>query len=70
MLRLHQRRLARSDVERAIREGHDGRQVNEGQADWLIEGTTSLGERLEAVYDHPVDGDETTVRVVSAWRLG
>jgi hypothetical protein len=53
----------------AIREGHRGRQVNDGRADWLIEGITAHGVRFEAVYDHPADGDETTARIVSAWRV-
>jgi hypothetical protein len=64
--RLDQRQLARSDVEQAIRSGHEGRQVNEGEADWLITGITSLGVPFEAIYDHPVGGDESTVRIVSA----
>jgi Domain of unknown function (DUF4258) len=69
ILRLDQRHLTQSDVEQAIREGHRGRQVNGGQADWLIEGMTAYGVRFEAVYDHPVGDDETTARIVSAWRL-
>lgn len=69
MLRLDQRHLTRSDVEQAIRDGHRGRQVNDGQADWLVEGMTTHGVRFEAVYDHPVGADKTTARIVSAWRL-
>jgi hypothetical protein len=69
ILRLDQRHLTQSDVEQAIRDGHRGRQVNDGQADWLIEGMTAYGVRFEAVYDHPVGDDETTARIVSAWRL-
>ncbi len=70
ILRLDQRHLTQSDVEQAIRDGHRGRQVNDGQADWLIQGMTAYGVRFEAVYDHPVGDDETTARIVSAWRLG
>jgi len=70
VLRLDERRLTQSDVEQAIREGHRGRRVNEGEADWLIEGITGYGVAFEAVYDHPVGDDETTARIVSAWRLG
>jgi hypothetical protein len=70
LLRLDQRHLLQSDVEQAIRDGHGGRQVNDGRADWLIEGTTALGVRFEAVYDHPIGHDETTARIVSAWRVG
>jgi len=36
---------------------------------WLIACTTTLGVHFEAVYDHPVAGDEATARVVSAWRI-
>jgi hypothetical protein len=70
LLRLDERRLRRSDVEQAIRDEHGGRQVNDGQADWLIVGITANGIRFEAVYDHPVGDDETTARIVSAWRVG
>ena len=68
-LRLNQRRLSRSEVEQAIRDTHAERQANDGRADWLIAGTTALGVHFEAVYDHPVGGDEATARVVSAWRI-
>lgn len=68
-LRLEQRSLSRSDVEHAIREAHGERQSNDGKADWLIAGTTALGVQFEAVYDHPVGGDETTALIVSAWRI-
>jgi Domain of unknown function (DUF4258) len=69
LLRLDERHLTRSDVEQAIRDGHRGRQVNDGEADWLIEGITAHGVLFEAVYDHPVGDDATTARIVSAWRL-
>jgi hypothetical protein len=69
MLRLDERRLSRSDVESAIREGHGGRQVNDGKADWLIAGITSYGARFEAAYDHPTGDNEITARIVSAWRV-
>jgi hypothetical protein len=69
ILRLDQRHLTQSDVEQAIRSGHRGRQVNDGQADWLIEGMTAYGVRFEAIYDHPVGDDNTIARIVSAWRL-
>lgn len=48
LLRLDQRQLCREDVEQAIREHHDERRVNDGQADWLVSGTTHLGIRFEA----------------------
>ena len=37
LLRLDERCMSQSDVENAIRDGHGGSQINEGQADWLIE---------------------------------
>lgn len=69
LVRMDQRRLLRTDVERAIIEGHHGRDVNEGEADWLIQDITSHGVRFEAVYDHPVGDDEKTARIVSVWRV-
>lgn len=69
LVRLNERHLRRTDVERAILEGHGGRKANEGEADWLVEGLTAHGVRFEAVYDHPVGEDETTARIVSAWRV-
>jgi hypothetical protein len=69
LLRLDERRLTRSDIEQAIRDGHGGREVNEGEADWLIEGITAHGVPFEAIYDHPAGDDETTARIVSAWRV-
>jgi hypothetical protein len=69
LLRLEQRRLSRSDVEEAIRDKHGERLANDGQADWLIASTTVLGVRFEAIYDHPVAGDEHVARIVSAWRV-
>jgi hypothetical protein len=69
VLRLDQRRLPRSDVEQAIRDNHGERLANDGQADWLIASVTALGVRFEAIYDHPVEGDEHVARIVSAWRV-
>lgn len=69
LLRLSQRRLDRPDVEGAIRANHDEREENNGRADWLIRAMTPLGVRIEAIYDHPVGGDEAAIRVVSAWRV-
>lgn len=64
-----QRRLDRSDVERAIRDGNANRQVNDGRAEWLISGRTPDGIAFEAIYDHPHGGDQKTARIVSVWRL-
>lgn len=68
-MRLAERRLDRTDVERAIRECHDERQVNDGRAEWLVSGTTPEGTTFEAIYDHPHGDDDAAVRIVSVWRL-
>lgn len=67
--RIQQRRLDRHEVEQAIGERHDDREVNDGRAQWLIRGTTADGTPFEAIYDHPHGGDVDKVRIVSVWRL-
>jgi hypothetical protein len=67
--RIQQRRLGRHEVEQAISQGHDAREVNDGRAQWLVRGTTADGTPFEAIYDHPHGGDTDTVRIVSVWRL-
>lgn len=67
--RLRQRRLSASDVERAIKSRHSEREVNDGRAEWLVGGETPDGVAFEAIYDHPHGNDESTVRIVSVWRL-
>jgi len=67
--RIQQRRLDRDEVEQAIGQGHDSREVNDGRAQWLVRGTTADGTPFEAIYDHPHDGNVETVRIVSVWRL-
>jgi Domain of unknown function (DUF4258) len=66
--RLDERHLTRGDVEQAIRDGHDTREINDGQADWLLTAITTKGVAFEAIYDHPAHGDQSTVRIVSTWR--
>lgn len=66
--RLAERGLTRFEVEEAIRDAHEGREPNEDGADWLITAITQSGIEIEAVYDHPYRGDESTVRLVSVWR--
>ena len=68
-MRLRQRWLDGADVEDAIRDGHAGRSVNDGRADWLVSGETIDGTAFEAIYDHPHHGDIAAVRIVSVWRL-
>jgi hypothetical protein len=67
--RLSQRRLAASDIEQAIGDGHSSREVNDGHAEWLVSGETADGTAFEAIYDHPHGDDDTAVRIVSVWRL-
>jgi hypothetical protein len=65
--RRRRRLLDRSELERAIRNGHDDRQINRGEADWLIDGLLADGRRFEIAYDHPHDSDHAAVRIVSVW---
>jgi hypothetical protein len=67
--RLQQRRLDRREIEQAISDGHDAREVNDGRAEWLVRGTTADGTPFEAIYDYPHRDDVETVRIVSVWRL-
>jgi hypothetical protein len=69
-LRLGQRHLDRLEVEQAIREGHDAREVNDGRAQWLVRGTTPTDAAFEVIYDHPHGEDVETVRIVTVWRIG
>jgi hypothetical protein len=65
--RRSQRLLDRSELERAIRDGHADRQINRGRADWLVGGLLVDGRRFEVVYDHPHGNDHAAVRIVSVW---
>jgi hypothetical protein len=67
--RLSERGLARPEVERAISEQHDTREVNQGEADWRLYGTRADGRGFAVIYDYPVGGDESAVRIVSVWTL-
>jgi hypothetical protein len=60
--RLHERKLTKELVEKAIREGHPMRKTNEGEADWRIDAS-----RFVAVYDHPHRDDIDAVCIVSVW---
>ncbi len=68
-LRLGQRGLTRFEVEVAVREGHEARQENRGDADWRVEGVRGDGRRFVVIYDCPVRGDAGLARVVSVWPL-
>ena len=61
------RLLDRAAVERVIRDGHSDRQINHGEAEWLIYGLLADGRRFEVVYDHPHGADNAAVRIVSVW---
>lgn len=67
--RLDERHLSRSEVEQAIGNRHDVRQINTGQADWRVRETRPDGREFEVIYDHPVGDDQTTARIVTAWPL-
>jgi hypothetical protein len=53
-----------TDVERVVIEGHERRERNPGDADWLLR-----AGRLVVAYNWPSGGDELRVRIVSVWRL-
>jgi Domain of unknown function (DUF4258) len=65
--RLGERNLTRGEVEQAIRDGHGGRQINTGSADWRVHGRRSDGKSFEVVYDNPADGDAGAARIISEW---
>jgi len=65
--KLLRRLLDRSAVERAIRDGHDDRQINRGEADWRTDGLLADGRHFVVVYDHPYGADHAAVRIVSVW---
>jgi hypothetical protein len=68
-LRLGQRGLTRFEVEEAVREGHEIREPNHGDADWRVEGTRADGIRFAVIYDNPVRGEMNAACVISAWPL-
>jgi hypothetical protein len=68
-LRLGQRGLTRFEVEDAVREGHEVREPNHGDADWRVEGVRADGVKFAVIYDNPVRSDPHTASVVSAWPL-
>ena len=57
------------EVEAVIRQEHAVRALNRGEADWRVYGVRLDGRKFAVVYDHPVLGDPTAARVVSAWVL-
>jgi hypothetical protein len=61
------RLLDGTEIERGIRDGHAERQINRGEADWLVKGMLPDGRRFEAVYDHPHHSDHSAARIVSVW---
>jgi hypothetical protein len=67
--RLNERRLPRAEVERTIRDGHAGRRINRGRADWLVQGLLADGRHFVAIYDHAHGADGGAVRIVSLWPL-
>jgi hypothetical protein len=67
--RLGQRGLTRLDVEAVVRDGHDSREINRGDADWRVYGARSDGRRFAVIYDHPAQADAGLARIVSVWPL-
>jgi hypothetical protein len=67
--RVAQRGLSPGEVEEVIRQQHAVRALNRGEADWRLYGERPDGRRFAVIYDHPVLGDATAARVVSAWVL-
>jgi hypothetical protein len=61
------RLLDRAAVERAVQDGHAEREINRGEADWLVKGLLPDGRRFEVVYDHRHGSDRSTARIVSVW---
>ena len=51
-LRLGQRGLARFEVEEAVREGHEARVANRGDADWRVEAVRGGGRRFVVIYEN------------------
>lgn len=68
-LRLSDRGLSRLEVEEVVRDGHQFREVNCGDADWRVYGTRSDGRRFAVIYDHPALDDLGQARIVSIWPL-
>jgi hypothetical protein len=68
-LRLGQRGLTRFEVEEAVRENHEIRRPNPGDADWRVEGVRPDDVRFVVIYDAPIGGEENAARVVSTWPL-
>jgi hypothetical protein len=66
--RLLSRRVSEAEVAVAIQSEHAYRVPNAGDGDWLVPWVSSDGRRFEVVYDHPVYGDRSLVRVVTVLR--
>ncbi len=60
--RLSERGLTWSTVEAAVRERHDMRTANDGEADWRLD-----TGRFVVIYDYDERVDVSVVRIVSVW---
>jgi hypothetical protein len=67
--RLRKRLLDRTEIEQAICSGHHIPRINRGQADWIAHGICADGRRFSVAYDHPLQDDFRTARVVTVWDL-
>lgn len=68
-LRIRQRGLSRLELEDAVRDGHERRQINRGDGGWRILGVAGDGHDFVVIYDFPALGQGQTARIISAWRL-
>lgn len=46
---------------------HVNRRPNRGSAQWRVIGSGGSRRKLVVIYDHPVDDDPGTARIVSVW---
>jgi len=67
--RLRQRRVSEAAIEAAIQFEHAYRVSNAGDGDWVVPWFGADGREFGVVYDHPVYGDDTLVRVVTLFRV-
>lgn len=67
--RLLKRGVTQAEIEAAIHSEHAYREPNAGDGDWIVPWVDAAGRRLEVVYDHPVYGDDSLVRVVTVFPI-
>jgi hypothetical protein len=65
--RRRKRRVSQAGIEAAINSEHPYRVTNAGEGDWMVSWVAGDGRPCEVVYDHPVYGDASVVRVVTVF---